>query len=185
MLFSFTYFFLPKKKSKRCERKPPIISNLKYKIWAHRPSIKGTKPLFIVIKAIILIIYPMWNYLSWSERRTVGPEVANSIPAKTPKIKNSKFTFEHVKLRAKLLDYYDFVRSNKSNINQFHIHLHMLQKRFTHTSTVRGQQECNFTILGWSRHDCFVLSFVTTPEMSVLLKRPDAAIYIYIHLRIY
>ena len=35
------------------KRKPPIISNLKYKIWAHRSSIKGTKPLFIVIKAII------------------------------------------------------------------------------------------------------------------------------------
>ena len=26
--FSFNKFFLPKKKSKRCERKPPIISNL-------------------------------------------------------------------------------------------------------------------------------------------------------------
>ena len=26
--FSFNIFFLPKKKSKRCERKPPIISNL-------------------------------------------------------------------------------------------------------------------------------------------------------------
>jgi len=31
----------------------PITSNLKYKIWVHRPSIKGTKPLFIVIKVII------------------------------------------------------------------------------------------------------------------------------------
>jgi len=55
MIFSLTYFFLPKKKSKRCGRKPPIILNLKYKIWAHRPSIKGTKPLFMVIKAIIII----------------------------------------------------------------------------------------------------------------------------------
>ena len=27
--FSFNIFFLPKKKSKRCERKPPIMSNLK------------------------------------------------------------------------------------------------------------------------------------------------------------
>jgi len=33
-----------------------IVSNVKYKIWAHRPSIKGTKPLFIAIKAIIIII---------------------------------------------------------------------------------------------------------------------------------
>jgi len=48
-------FFLPNKKSKRCELKTPIISNLKYKIWALRPSIKGTKPLFIVIKVIIII----------------------------------------------------------------------------------------------------------------------------------
>ena len=36
--------------------RPPIISNLKHKIWAQRLSIKGTKPLFIVIKAIIIII---------------------------------------------------------------------------------------------------------------------------------
>ena len=34
------------KKSKRCERKPPIIPMLKYTILAHRPSLKGTKPLF-------------------------------------------------------------------------------------------------------------------------------------------
>ena len=30
--FFFNILFLPKKKSKRCERKPPIISNPKYKI---------------------------------------------------------------------------------------------------------------------------------------------------------
>jgi len=30
----------------------------KYKIWAHEPSIKGTKSLFIVIKAIIIIVCP-------------------------------------------------------------------------------------------------------------------------------
>jgi len=53
--FFFNIFFLPKKKSKRCGRKSLIISNQKYKIWAHRPSIKGTKPLFIVIKTIIII----------------------------------------------------------------------------------------------------------------------------------
>jgi len=35
---------------------------------------------------------------------------------KNSKNKTSKFTFEHIKLRAKLLDY--FLRSNKSNINQ-------------------------------------------------------------------
>jgi len=44
-----------KKKSTRCERKLPISSNLKNKILAHRPSIKGTKSLFIIIKAIIII----------------------------------------------------------------------------------------------------------------------------------
>ena len=54
--FFLQHFFLPKKKSKKCVRKPPINSNLKYKIRAHRPSIKGTKPLFIVIKVIIIII---------------------------------------------------------------------------------------------------------------------------------
>jgi len=52
--FFHKHIFLPKKKSKRCERNPPIISNLKYQIWAHRPSIKGTKPLSIVLKAIII-----------------------------------------------------------------------------------------------------------------------------------
>ena len=47
----------------------------------------------------------MYNYLSWSERGTVGAEVAGSIPAKKlPKIENSKFTYEHIKIRAKLLD---------------------------------------------------------------------------------
>jgi len=30
--FFLQHFFLPKNKSKRCERKPPIISDLKYKI---------------------------------------------------------------------------------------------------------------------------------------------------------
>ena len=55
-MFFFNKYFLSKKKSKRCERKTPIISNLKYKIWAHRLSIKGTKPLFTVMKAIINIL---------------------------------------------------------------------------------------------------------------------------------
>ena len=39
---------------------PPIISNLKYKIWAHRLSIKDTRPPFIVIKAIIIITCMSW-----------------------------------------------------------------------------------------------------------------------------
>ena len=55
--FFFKIFFLPKKKSKRCERKPPMISNLKSKIQAHRPSIKGTKALIIIIKEIIIITH--------------------------------------------------------------------------------------------------------------------------------
>jgi len=55
--FFFNIFFLPKKKSKRCERKPPMISNLKSKIQAHRPSIKGTKALIIIIKEIIIITH--------------------------------------------------------------------------------------------------------------------------------
>jgi len=49
--FFFNIFFLLKKKSKKCERKPPRISNLRYKIWAHWPSIKGNKPLFISNKS--------------------------------------------------------------------------------------------------------------------------------------
>ena len=48
------FFLSQKKKRRRCEQTTDI-SNLKY-IWAHRPSIKGTKLLFIVIKAIIIII---------------------------------------------------------------------------------------------------------------------------------
>jgi len=51
MLFFFNIFCLSKKKSKRCERTPPIISNLELQIWAHRPSTKGTKPLFISNKS--------------------------------------------------------------------------------------------------------------------------------------
>jgi len=50
-------------------RKPPIISNLKYIIWAHRPSIKGTKPQFLVIKAIFIICLPIlwwWKRFLWS-----------------------------------------------------------------------------------------------------------------------
>jgi len=39
--FFLNIFFLSKRNSKRCKSKTPIISNLKYKIWAHRPSIKG------------------------------------------------------------------------------------------------------------------------------------------------
>jgi len=55
LLFSVT-FFSSGKENKRCGRKTPIISNLNFYIWAHRTSIKGTKPRFIVIKAIIIII---------------------------------------------------------------------------------------------------------------------------------
>jgi len=57
--FFFNIFFLPKKKSKRCQRKPPIISNLNNKIRAYRPSIKGTEPPIIVLKAIIIIREPL------------------------------------------------------------------------------------------------------------------------------
>ena len=54
--FFLYIFFLPKKKSKRCECKPPINSNLNSWNRSHRPLIKGTKLLFIVIKAIIIIL---------------------------------------------------------------------------------------------------------------------------------
>ena len=57
LLVVFNVFFLSKKKSKRCERKPPINSNLKWQVWAHRLSNKGTKPLCIVIKAFIMCLY--------------------------------------------------------------------------------------------------------------------------------
>ena len=62
--FSFNTLFLSKKKSKRCERKPPIISNLTYKIWVHRPSIKSTKPLFTVNKQLSS---------SWCTQSTTAP----------------------------------------------------------------------------------------------------------------
>jgi len=49
--FFLNICFLLKQKSKRCERKPLIISNLNYKIWAHGPSINGIQPLFISNKS--------------------------------------------------------------------------------------------------------------------------------------
>jgi len=54
--------------------------------------------------------------ISWSERGTVGPEVAGSIPAKNSKHRELTSTFEHIELPATLVDY--FLRSNKSNVNQ-------------------------------------------------------------------
>ena len=54
------------------------ISNLKY-IWAHRPSIKGTKLLFIVIKAIIIIRLsnPHWqNTTVCQKKKTSKSETA-------------------------------------------------------------------------------------------------------------
>jgi len=69
-----------------------------------------------------MYIYRMYIYIyicSQSERGTVGVEMAGSILAKTLKIENSNFTFEHIELRAKILDY--FLRSNKSNINQLYV----------------------------------------------------------------
>jgi len=50
----FSPFFLSV--CKRCEHKPPIISNLNFQTWAHRPSIKGTKPLLIVASSSSLPI---------------------------------------------------------------------------------------------------------------------------------
>jgi len=47
------YYF--SKSDNKCEHKPLINSYQKYKIRAHRPSIQGTKPLFLGIKAIIII----------------------------------------------------------------------------------------------------------------------------------
>jgi len=49
-VFFFPKFFLLKKKSKRCERNPPITSDLK-----ESERTKGTKPLSIVINAITII----------------------------------------------------------------------------------------------------------------------------------
>ena len=66
----------------------------------------------------------------WDKKLILPPkqyailEDASSIPAKTPKIEKSKFTFEHAELRAKLLDY--VLRSNKSNINQLLKCIHIL-----------------------------------------------------------
>ena len=80
--------------------------------------------------------------LSWSERGTVGPEVAGSIPAKLQnrELKFLKFTFEHIKLRAKLLDY--FLRSNKSNINQS-TYCNTMQHTATHTLIQHTATQCN------------------------------------------
>ena len=45
----------------------------KYKIWALRPSIKGTNPLFIVIKAII-IIYQNISFGGSSTTKKIAPK---------------------------------------------------------------------------------------------------------------
>ena len=66
----------------------------------------------------------------WDKKLILPPkqyaylEDAGSIPAKTPKIEKLKFTFTHIELRAKLLDY--VWRSNKSNINQLLRCIHIL-----------------------------------------------------------
>jgi len=55
------YFFLQQKSSSEKETQKmwtqttDHLKSLMIKIWGHRPSIKGTNPLFIVIKAIIVI----------------------------------------------------------------------------------------------------------------------------------
>jgi len=52
--FSFNIFFLPKKKSKRCERNTKSSNTQGFKL--HRPSSKGTKLFSVkIIKAIIII----------------------------------------------------------------------------------------------------------------------------------
>jgi len=80
--------------------------------------------------------------LSWSERRTAGPEVAGSIPAKLQnrELEFLKFTFEHIELRAKLIDY--FLRSNKSNINQS-TYCNRMQHTATHCDTHIDSTYCN------------------------------------------
>jgi len=51
--FSFNIFFLPKKKSKRCERNTKSSNTQGFKL--HRPSSKSTKLFSVkVIKAIII-----------------------------------------------------------------------------------------------------------------------------------
>ena len=54
-LFSFNIYFLSHTRKEEDVSKTTYISNLKW-IWAHRPSIKGTRLFLIVIKAIIVII---------------------------------------------------------------------------------------------------------------------------------
>jgi len=95
-LHFFNVFFLSKKKSKRCEHKPPIISNLKYAIWAHRPSIKGTKLLFIVIKAIIISQLMNKSINSWInslKKKTLSCDMRkmNCILSETVRNRRSKF----------------------------------------------------------------------------------------------
>ena len=52
--FSCNIFFLPKKKSKRCERNTKSLNKQGFKL--HRPSSKGTKLFSVkIIKAIIII----------------------------------------------------------------------------------------------------------------------------------
>jgi len=46
--FHFNIFFLPQKKNKRCKRN--IVNSNQYGFELHRPSIKGTKLLFKVVK---------------------------------------------------------------------------------------------------------------------------------------
>ena len=51
--FFVLHIFLPKAKDVNAKQRWSQVYN---KIWTHRPSVKGTKPLFIVIKPIIIIL---------------------------------------------------------------------------------------------------------------------------------
>jgi len=66
--FLWHTFSSEKEKQKMSTQTTDNLKSLIITIWVHRPSIKGTKPPFIVIKAIIIIIGDRKKNLSNASR---------------------------------------------------------------------------------------------------------------------
>ena len=77
--------------------------------------------------------------------------------AKTPKLENLNFTFKHIELRAKLLDY--FLWSNKSNINQ--------SVGFQVKNSKERKKDSDFFAKRWAGINCFSLASLSPVRMKV------------------
>jgi len=73
LVFLFNIFFFPKKKSNRCQCETE--NSNPYGFELHRPSIKGTKLLFKVVKAIIIIMGRVLPFFLHWQQLTVRQEL--------------------------------------------------------------------------------------------------------------